>query len=133
MKKLLSFILTVTALCLTLLSQGTASATPPDLPIASSLIMSQIGDYDTGSITLSGATPGGILTVLASPTNGGLFITTSYCGSLFLNIGFWVDAHNFTPDAAGNVTFPVPVNACGYYLQALDRSSCDLSNVIFTI
>ncbi len=86
------------------------------------------------SVDVSGATPGGRVGLLFSPSEGAFVIPSGQpCAGTMLGLsGAGLQLLNTaTADANGDVTFNgnAPAGACGGKLQAVDAGTCDTSNV----
>lgn len=81
------------------------------------------------TVTITGATPGGGIAV-AYGDAGSFTLPGGACAGQVLDISAPTLAGVFVADASGNVTLSqvLPPWACGLTLQAVDVSTCDVSN-----
>ncbi len=83
------------------------------------------------TVDILGATPNGTIAIGWSSSLGSTTIPVGVCAGTFVDLSEPTLVATVTSDAGGgfSVTTSVPAQACGRYLQAVDLSSCDVSNV----
>jgi probable HAF family extracellular repeat protein len=83
------------------------------------------------TIGITGATPGGTVP-LARGTPGSFIVPGGACAGTELGLASPRLLRTLTADGDGNINLNanLPPGACGVYLQALDLTTCDTSNVV---
>lgn len=85
-----------------------------------------------GTLALSNFTPGGLVGVGVGTGTGALTLPGGACAGTVVGITQAQVKAVLAVDAQGSLSYPaaLPSAACGRYLQALDLTSCELSNVL---
>jgi hypothetical protein len=83
----------------------------------------------SATVTITNATPGGMVALVYGPA-GSFTVPGGPCGGLLLDVSSPTLAGVFAADSSGVVTLSrtLPPGACGLTLQAVDASTCQVSN-----
>ncbi|MFG0329510.1 MAG: hypothetical protein ACF8PN_06365 [Phycisphaerales bacterium] len=86
------------------------------------------------SATVTGATPGGWVALVYSPSSGNCTIPSGVCAGTVLDLGCAgaMQVSTAVADASGVASFSgnAPPGACGGCVQAVDAATCATSNVV---